>query len=88
MAPERVLLLRFVVKELLLSSPSPETLLKNFCPNSQRKMFPNTNLYLKGSQIQITYIWKSMKCKQTTDCKQTVGLRAICNNYSKNFNCF
>ena len=56
MAPERVLLiLRFVVKELLLSSPPPENLLKNFCPNSQRKMFPNTNLYLKGSQIQITY---------------------------------
>ena len=55
MPPERVLLLEFVVKELLLSSPSPETLLKNFCPNSQRKMFPNTNLYLKGLQIQITY---------------------------------
>ena len=34
------------------------------------------------------YLWKSMKCKQTTDCKQTVGLGAICNNYSKNFNCF
>ena len=55
MAPERVLLLRFVVKELLLSSPSPENLLKNFCPNSQKKMLPNTNLYLNCSQIQITY---------------------------------
>ena len=32
-------------------------------------MFPNNFYIWNGSQMN-TYIWKSIKCKQTTDCKQ------------------
>ena len=59
MAPERVLPLRFS----FFSS-------RNSSHNLQTKKCSQTKIYTwNGSQMN-TYIWKSIKCKQTTNCKQ------------------